>query len=76
MSPVRPSLTPREREVIVAFVTAGGTKRAAAQLGISESTAKNHLTSVRRKLGVDTTTQAFVLAVRNRLIAWREITID
>jgi DNA-binding CsgD family transcriptional regulator/CBS domain-containing protein len=46
------SLTEREREVFSLILDGEPTKRIARQLGIAFSTAKNHRTSIYRKLGV------------------------
>lgn len=47
-----PALTPREREIVEAMMTAASNKAIAARLGISEQSVKNRLTSLYRKLGV------------------------
>ena len=61
-------LTPRERQVI-ALVGAGYTnKDLARELGISENTAKHHLTNVFDKLGVSNRLELVLFAVEHRLI--------
>lgn len=45
-------LTPREREIIQAILSAASNRVIADRLGISEQSVKNRLTSVYRKLGV------------------------
>jgi DNA-binding CsgD family transcriptional regulator len=59
-------VTQREIEVLVAFCVSEGAKGAAAQLSVSEHTVKNHLASIRAKLGVSTTAAA-VFILRERL---------
>ena len=70
-----PPLTPRQREAIAAYVLSprereilghigrtGDTMRATGcRLGIAESTVKNHLRSVHRKLGVDGNVATFIV---------------
>lgn len=61
-------LTQRERQVI-ALVGAGYTnKDLARELGISENTAKHHLTNVFDKLGVSNRLELVLFAVEHRLI--------
>lgn len=61
--------TPRQVAVLAAIVEHGSYCAAGAALGISHRTVRGHLVEVRRRLGVDTTTQAvYVLAMRGRLI--------
>jgi DNA-binding NarL/FixJ family response regulator len=69
MSGHRPSLTPREREVL-RLVTEGQTNREiAGQLGISAGTVKNHVEHIIAKLGVSDRTQAAVYALRHGMLA-------
>jgi two-component system nitrate/nitrite response regulator NarL len=54
MNPVhrgRP-LTPREREIVEAMMTAASNKAIGDRLGITEQSVKNRLTALYRKLGV------------------------
>jgi predicted ArsR family transcriptional regulator len=47
--------TPRQRDVLAAYVTAGGSVPGAAELvGIRPSTAKRHLADLRAKSGLST----------------------
>lgn len=63
----RPTLTPRETEIL-AFVHQGlANKQIARRLGISERTVKAHLTSVFQRIGVTDRTQAALWAERNGL---------
>ena len=59
------TLSRREREVL--SWTAAGRRQSdiAATLGLSERTVENHLRSARRRLGVATTAQAIMMAIRN-----------
>ena len=57
------ALTPRQRQVLATVVRLDSRKCAAAELGISVSTLRGHLTACRLKLGAATTMQAAVLAV-------------
>lgn len=57
-------LSNREMEILQ-FVTDGmSNKEIAAKLGISQQTVKNHMTSILKKLNVETRTQAVVNALR------------
>ena len=57
-------LSPREMEILE-FVTHGlSNKEIAIQLGISQQTVKNHMTSILKKLNVEDRTQAAVTALR------------
>jgi DNA-binding CsgD family transcriptional regulator len=47
-----PRLTPRERQIVEAMLTAASNKEIAALLGITEQSVKNRLTALYRKLGV------------------------
>jgi DNA-binding NarL/FixJ family response regulator len=61
------SLSPREREVLV-MVTAGQTNKAIAEnLYVSPNTVKTHVTSLLRKLQVDSRVQLAAVATRHGL---------
>jgi DNA-binding NarL/FixJ family response regulator len=60
--------SPRQLQILRACVRGGSYQRAAEQLGISESTVKNSLAALYRKLGVGNRTEAAVKAVRLGLI--------
>jgi NarL family two-component system response regulator LiaR len=62
----RPSLTPRETEVLELLGRGLANKRIARELGIAEKTVKTHVTHVLRKLGVSDRTQAALYAIRQR----------
>jgi DNA-binding NarL/FixJ family response regulator len=61
-------LTPREMEILRYIGLGLLNKQIAAQLGISEQTIKNHVTSILRKLNANARTEAVVLALRQGLI--------
>jgi DNA-binding NarL/FixJ family response regulator len=59
------SLTSREREVLEGLAEGLSDKDLARQLGISDHTARVHVTNILGKLGVDSRLQAVVKAVRH-----------
>lgn len=61
-------LTDREREVLPLVVAGLPNKQIAATLGITERTAKFHLSSLMRKLGASSRTQVAALAVQRNLV--------
>jgi DNA-binding NarL/FixJ family response regulator len=63
------SLTPREMEILDYIAQGLLNKQIALQLGISEQTIKNHVTSILRKLNANARTEAVVLALRKGLIS-------
>jgi DNA-binding NarL/FixJ family response regulator len=66
------SLSPREMEIL-GYVTRGiSNKDIAHQLGISQQTVKNHMTSILRKLQVDDRTQAAIYALRHGWVRLEE----
>jgi two-component system, NarL family, nitrate/nitrite response regulator NarL len=66
--PSRDALSERERQIL-GLVAGGSTNRnVAAELGISESTVKNHLNSIFRKLRVASRSQAIVEALKRDLL--------
>ncbi len=56
------SLTPRERELVELIAQGRDNAQVAAQLGLSEKTVRNHITSIFAKLEVANRSQAIVLA--------------
>lgn len=60
--PVLPALTPRERQVLTLIATGLGNATIADQLGVSPNTIANHVSSIFRKLQVDTRAEAIVTA--------------
>jgi NarL family two-component system response regulator YdfI len=80
-SPIRPAagrtapveelaepLTPREREVLRLLASGLGNKEIAAELKISEHTAKFHVASILGKLGAASRAEAVSIGMRNGLI--------
>ena len=61
----QPTLTQREREVLVLVTKGMANKQVARHLGISERTVKAHLTSVFQSLGVTDRTQAALWASKH-----------
>ena len=70
--PTRPAgseeLTPRERDVLSLLVQGKSNRQIAERLGISEHTAKFHVTAVLQKMGAQTRTEAVVKAARLGLV--------
>ncbi len=62
-------LTPKEMEILEYIAQGMLNKQIANELGISEQTIKNHVTSILRKLNANARTEAVVLAVKQGLIA-------
>ena len=61
-------LTPREIEILDYIAQGFLNKQIAAELGISEQTIKNHVTSILRKLNANARTEAVVVAIKQGLI--------
>lgn len=72
VSPTQPQvdfkLTDRELEVLVALAEGLTNQQTALRLSISVSTLKYHMSNIYRKLGVQTRSEALVLAAKNNLI--------
>ncbi len=64
----RPALTQRELEVLRLLASGVATEDIAETLGVSRSTARNHIESILAKLGVHSRLQAVVYASRRGLI--------
>jgi DNA-binding NarL/FixJ family response regulator len=62
-------LSPRELEIMQLVARGERNREIAAKLGLSESTVKNHVTSVLHKLGVPNRTRAVTYALRQGWIA-------
>lgn len=60
-------LTEREREILALVGRAYSNKEIARELVISERTARSHVSSILRKLGLSSRTEAALLAVREGL---------
>jgi two-component system, NarL family, response regulator DegU len=61
-------LTPRETQILEFIAKGFLNKQIAAELGISEQTIKNHVTSILRKLNANARTEAVVVAIKQGLI--------
>ncbi len=61
-------LTPREREVIAAIASGATNRQIARDLGVSERTARTHVSNILAKLGLTSRTQAAMWAVREGLV--------
>jgi len=72
VSPPQPSanfnLTDRELEVLVLLAEGLTNQQSAQKLSISQSTLKFHMNNIYQKLGVQTRSEALVLAAKNNLI--------
>lgn len=64
----RPSLSPREQEVLQFLVRGRSNKEIGAQLFISEETVKSHLKTLFAKLKVRDRTEAAIIAVRQGIV--------
>ena len=62
-------LTPREMEILNYVAQGLLNKQIANELGISEQTIKNHVTSILRKLNANARTEAVILALKRGLIS-------
>ena len=62
-------LTPKETEILQYIAQGFLNKQIAAELGTSEQTIKNHVTSILRKLNANARTEAVVLAIKQGLIS-------
>jgi LuxR family maltose regulon positive regulatory protein len=65
----RPALTPREYAVLRALARSGAVTAIAAELQVSTNTAKTHLKSLYRKLGVRNRNEALTAALHSHLIS-------
>ncbi len=72
-APIPSVLTRRETEILDYVARGYMNKQIAIQLGLSEQTIKNHLSSILRKLDVNDRTQAVVLAIQNGWISPRHV---
>jgi DNA-binding NarL/FixJ family response regulator len=62
-------LTPRERDVVILIAEGGTNRQIAKQLGVTERTARTHVSNILGKLGLASRTQAAMWAVRHGLVA-------
>lgn len=64
----RTQLTPREKEIISLMSQWKSRQEVADELGIDLETVRSHLTNIRRKLNVNKTTKAIIIARSESLI--------
>jgi len=62
-------LTAREKEVLQCIAGGYANKQIANEIGISEQTIKNHVTSILRKLNANARTEAVVIGLKQGLIS-------
>jgi len=62
-------LTPREKEILKCVARGYANKQIANELGISDQTIKNHVSSILRKLNANARTDAVVIAAKQGLIS-------
>ena len=65
---IRPSLSPRELEVLRALSTGASNKEIAQQLGLSDGTVRIHVSNIFAKLDVDDRTAAVTQSLKRGLI--------
>jgi D-alanyl-D-alanine carboxypeptidase/D-alanyl-D-alanine-endopeptidase (penicillin-binding protein 4) len=68
-APDRPTLTPRQQEVLALIVEGLDNAQIAARLGISERTVRAHVSDVLQRTGVANRTQAAVAAIQRGWLA-------
>jgi len=61
-------LTPRERDVVVLIAEGGTNRQIANRLGVTERTARTHVSNILAKLGLASRTQAAMWAVHHGLV--------
>jgi DNA-binding NarL/FixJ family response regulator len=64
-------LTPRERDVVILIAEGGTNRQIAKRLGVTERTARTHVSNILAKLGLASRTQAAMWAVRHGLVQAR-----
>lgn len=67
------ALTDRETEVLRLVARGKANKQIASELFVEEKTVKAHVTSILKKLGVNSRTQAILLALRTGLVSVEEL---
>ncbi|MGE5553540.1 MAG: helix-turn-helix domain-containing protein [Betaproteobacteria bacterium] len=73
-TPVLASLTPREREILTLIAKGHSNREIARLLYVSESTVKNHISSVYKKVGVTGRSRLVLLAIQNGLVSPANLT--
>lgn len=61
-------LTPRERDVVILIAEGGTNRQIASRLGVTERTARTHVSNILGKLGLASRTQAAMWAVKHGLV--------
>jgi two-component system nitrate/nitrite response regulator NarL len=69
----RPSLSPREREILAHLAGGASNKEIARELAVAESTVKIHVQHILRKLGLSSRVQAAVWAAENGVAPRRDL---
>jgi len=64
-------LSPREKEILPLVAQGLDNRQIGKLLFISEKTAKNYITSIRKKLGLNNRTQIALYAIRERLVDFK-----
>lgn len=67
-APALASLTPREREILTLIAKGHSNREIAKTLYVSESTVKNHISSVYKKVGLTGRSRLVLLAIQNGLV--------
>jgi DNA-binding NarL/FixJ family response regulator len=62
------SLTPREREILTLIAQGHSNREIAKLLYVSESTVKNHVSSIYKKVGLNGRSRLVLLAIQNGLV--------
>ena len=62
-------VSPREKQILSYLAQGYANKRIAIELGISQQTVKNHVTSVLRRLDANDRTEAVVIGIKKGLIS-------
>lgn len=62
------SLTPRERDVLLALGKGLGDREIAERLSVGTETVHTHMTNVKRKLGVESRMLALIFAIKNGIV--------
>jgi DNA-binding NarL/FixJ family response regulator len=69
-------LTPRERDVVVLIADGATNRQIASRLGVTERTARTHVSHILTKLGLASRTQAALWAVHHGLVPGQRTSAD